>query len=986
MRDVNDAFRPAVFWSLNDILVPERMEFQMDALLGGGLNCGFLHSRVGLVTEYMSDAWMEVLEKCCRALRARGAHAWLYDEDRWPSGYGGGAVTLKHPDLTSKALCLVPEGEVNGEEVVKQLGRTQYNGKAYAFVVMRKINGENPWYLGGSYPDMLDFRSMQVFLHEILDQYADKLSEYFGKELRGVFFDEPCYIQRGKYPCVPFTMDLLQRFQDAYGYSLLENLEQLFFDVGAYHRVRLDYYALVTRRFVDSFTVQYHNWCQKHGLLLTGHYLNEDTLMAQTECIGAAMPHYAHMDVPGIDILGLGNHNLVTVLQLTSVAQQMKKPCICEALGCIGHQSGPQSMKSITDWLNVLGVSLINPHLTLYSMRGERKRDYPPNISWLQPWYSMAKGYFDHVARVCEAVYKGEGCTNVLVIHPISSVWAEMSPLHRKYPTFSIWSPVNPNGRTNFVREVEEFQKPFLDLSTQLCERGVAHHYGDETLLREHAHVEDGHLIVGHQAYDIVIVPPVSVLQGATKALLQEFVHRAGGERLMFVERYPDMSQDEWQVFKQSRFADTVEKAVEYACKRAKKHIFIKNHLTGEPARCVWVQERIVQERWLAFIANTGTDTEDVTLVMPERIPLQAIDTVSGCAYGVVMRPCGHGAEVDVRFAPGGSLLLEESAAQGTPAQLIKSGADFRRPGQFIGVCRPHLRIKNDNLLPLDRVSFRAGSFYAENAPLESLWNAFYQLPEGTPFEAEYRFYVENLPPYAHAMVEMARNLDAIVLNGQEECVEQEAAETGIFDFSFDRVTLRALRKGQNVLFFRGKKCNNIVGMANHRRVSMGEIHRPTELESVYIVGKFRVELHAGSHVLCAYPSAEDAVYGDITQQGYPFYAGALVGEIPIPHNARWMRVEADANTCRISASSVVSEAFLAPYEFDLAPFHAQNAKTVTVELCNSLANAFGPIHLKKRESLNMIGPALMYDLKRYQEEPISFSYGIRRIVFTADT
>lgn len=106
--------------------------------------------------------------------------------------------------------------------------------------------------------------------------------------------------------------------------------------------------------------------------------LGEDTLTAQVEGIGAAMPHYAHMDIPGIDKLGLGNDKLLTVLQLTSVAEQLKKRCLCEALGCIGHQSGPEAMKSLTDWLSALGISFINPHLTLYSMRGETQAGLSP--------------------------------------------------------------------------------------------------------------------------------------------------------------------------------------------------------------------------------------------------------------------------------------------------------------------------------------------------------------------------------------------------------------------------------------------------------------------------------------------------------------------------------------------------------------------------------------------------------------------------------
>lgn len=49
-----------------------------------------MHSRVGLVTAYLSDDWMQRLAACCEKAREMGTVLWLYDEDRWPSGYGGG--------------------------------------------------------------------------------------------------------------------------------------------------------------------------------------------------------------------------------------------------------------------------------------------------------------------------------------------------------------------------------------------------------------------------------------------------------------------------------------------------------------------------------------------------------------------------------------------------------------------------------------------------------------------------------------------------------------------------------------------------------------------------------------------------------------------------------------------------------------------------------------------------------------------------------
>jgi hypothetical protein len=53
----------------------------------------FMHSREGLETEYLSDEWFELINACISTANELGMEAWLYDEDRWPSGFAGGFVT-----------------------------------------------------------------------------------------------------------------------------------------------------------------------------------------------------------------------------------------------------------------------------------------------------------------------------------------------------------------------------------------------------------------------------------------------------------------------------------------------------------------------------------------------------------------------------------------------------------------------------------------------------------------------------------------------------------------------------------------------------------------------------------------------------------------------------------------------------------------------------------------------------------------------------
>ena len=55
----------------------------------------FMHSRVGLITEYLGDEWFDIINACSEYGDKVGMENWLYDEDRWPSGTAGGIVTEK---------------------------------------------------------------------------------------------------------------------------------------------------------------------------------------------------------------------------------------------------------------------------------------------------------------------------------------------------------------------------------------------------------------------------------------------------------------------------------------------------------------------------------------------------------------------------------------------------------------------------------------------------------------------------------------------------------------------------------------------------------------------------------------------------------------------------------------------------------------------------------------------------------------------------
>ena len=101
-------YRGAPFWSWNAKLDPARLCRQIEGMNRAGLGGFFMHSRYGLKTPYLSNEWFACVSECVEKARQLGMKAYLYDEDRWPSGAAGGLVTRKNPSYGNHRLEMVP--------------------------------------------------------------------------------------------------------------------------------------------------------------------------------------------------------------------------------------------------------------------------------------------------------------------------------------------------------------------------------------------------------------------------------------------------------------------------------------------------------------------------------------------------------------------------------------------------------------------------------------------------------------------------------------------------------------------------------------------------------------------------------------------------------------------------------------------------------------------------------------------------------------
>ena len=86
-------YRGTPFWAWNCKLEKEELLLQIEVLKEMGFGGFHMHSRAGMATTYLSEEFMNLVKACRDKAEKEQMLAWLYDEDRWPSGAAGGYVT-----------------------------------------------------------------------------------------------------------------------------------------------------------------------------------------------------------------------------------------------------------------------------------------------------------------------------------------------------------------------------------------------------------------------------------------------------------------------------------------------------------------------------------------------------------------------------------------------------------------------------------------------------------------------------------------------------------------------------------------------------------------------------------------------------------------------------------------------------------------------------------------------------------------------------
>ncbi len=486
-KNVPQNYRPIPFWSWNEKLNIEETREQIRKMNEAGMGGFFMHARGGLQTEYMSEEWFENVEASADEAEKNGMYAWAYDENGWPSGFGGGKVNGKGLNYQQKYL-RYKEGEENHERLI-----VNKDGFCFYYDV-------NPYYV-----DTLDLEVTQTFIKEIYEPYYEK----YGNRLEGFFTDEPQISRDG----IPWSFKLPEEYQNRYGENLLDSLIELYRPVGNYKQTRIKFWKLITDLFSAHFMKPIYDWCVAHDYQFTGHLVCEETFASQLTSNGACMPHYEYFTMPGMDWLGRHNIRSLEQHQLKSAARQLgKKHVLSETFACCGHNVGHDELKWIYEYQMVNGVTVLCQHLEGYSNRGLRKRDYPPAMYIQQPWWNDYRMFNDAMSRIGMVLTGGDDCVDVLVLHPQTTAW-----------TLYDGTDEGTDGSPLY-----KYNKRYMDLLMRLEAKHINFHLADETLMERYGKVEGKEFVIGEKRYKKFVLPEYEFLFDNTKKLLEEFKANGG--------------------------------------------------------------------------------------------------------------------------------------------------------------------------------------------------------------------------------------------------------------------------------------------------------------------------------------------------------------------------------------------------------------------------------------------------------------------------
>lgn len=969
-REPPASFRGVPFWSWNNRLDVEQLTRQIACFHGMGFGGVMIHPRTGLDTKFLGEEFMHCVGACIERAKEFGMTTWLYDEDRWPSGYGGGQVTrrleyrARYLLLTRTPYCgkrILPHNtsnsvanrQENGElmaryEIVLENGFLRsyrrlaegetISAEGFEWFVYLEVAPPIPWFNNQAYVDTLNKGAIECFVETTYNAFEKQCGQEFGKAIPAIFTDEPQHVMKSRMnspedlndQILPFTGDFAKTYRAKTGKEFWATLPEIFWERKdrLVSDARYLFHDHCAERFASAFGDTLGNWCEAHGIQLVGHLMEERSLESQTRAVGEVMRFLRTFQMPGIDML-VDRYEFGTAKQAVSVARQYgRRDVMSELYGVTGWDYDFVGHKGQGDWQAALGITVRVPHLAWVSMAGEAKRDYPASISYQSPWHGDYRIVEDYFARLKVCLTQGQSSVRLGVVHPVESLWISYGN----------------NRQTGGTRS--ELDANHENLSRWLIHGLLDFDFISESLLpTQNPKVAESSLHVGAMSYRVIIVPSLLTIRSTTMDSLEQLV--AAGGTVIFagnIPRYVDARPSQ-------RAVKLAESALEVpfsapallAALESFRELDVQT-LQGERCPHLISQIRDDGDRRFVFLANMDRSKghSAIRIRFLGDWSVTRMDAHNGCSSEVASVLNDGFTEITEDILPHGSALY--LLAHGWSA-----GGEVYRKASLKEVARlgyaASYQLEEPNVLLLDQAEWRVSDGEWQEREdilrIENLVRSEVGLdpktgdneqPWSVPHDSEplawvslrYLIHSEVTIPSPQLALEHA-DVTEITLNGQGVCSK---AAGWYVDESISKVALPALHPGRHELVLR---------LPFHRRIN---------LEAIYLLGGFGVKLHGCEAKLVSLP--ETLHIGDICNQGLPFYGGNVTYEFDYNARGGEMLVEFPLFKGALISVALDGGTFqhvaFAPFQASLGGL-VSGPHRIAVKIMGNRFNTFGPLH-----------------------------------------
>lgn len=515
------------------------------------------------------------------------------------------------------------------------------------------------------------------------------------------------------------------------------------------------------------------------------------------------------------------------------------------------------------------------------------------------------KVFFDSMSRVGMLIAEGNVNVDTLLIHPQSTAWT----LYNGY-----------EFNTESAKKIMEYNGAFLKDMRSIEDKHVEYHLGDETMMRRHAYVEDGKLVIGKMSYSTVVLPTkYKVLLPATEELLEEF--RAAGGKIITVDEV------------------------------------VANDIIA-PSRLSYTS-RSFEDFDMYYFVNT--DNAPLTAEISRGNKMMVIET------GELVPFSGTHT-----FEPYESLVVIDTHEDRTVEHNEPTSNALSLGGEWKVEGFTH------NSLTLDKCDYYFdGELVEKEGYVLNILPRINALERAVALKQVYRFTLDCVPSEIFLATETPEIFD-IKVNGKT----LEKTDCGYFrDIAFRKLNIASyVTEGENEITFESviqqtPACYEHISKSWTFESMKNCLSYDMEVEPIYIVGDFALrfvdepkEKSDGSYIIDNAPAIAEAPKSvDIAHLDYAGFA-EFAGELTLSREIELDSTDyhvilkgAAMNAIRLKINGKdVATKLYAPYRVELNDYLTVGKNTFELTVVNNLRNMMGPHHLTREED-RWVCPGIFY-------------------------